>query len=155
MRLSDLSTEKLNQSGGIGLLKSTKVLKIGILFCATMLQNLCWLKGALYYYLSSDRITLIITILRCIWSAAGKSLTLFLRDTTYDDDPFSTSREKLERSSVGASCVTGSRWYTRSSYGKSSSSSSQVIRSDWEMLRWRTVSICPEGDFLAWTPLWV
>lgn len=29
-----------------------------------------------------------ITILRCIWSADGKSLTLFLRDTTYDDDPF-------------------------------------------------------------------
>lgn len=31
-----------------------------------------------------------ITILRCIWSADGKSLTLFLKDTTYDDDPFSS-----------------------------------------------------------------
>lgn len=29
-----------------------------------------------------------ITILRTIWSADGKSLTLFLKDTTYDDDPF-------------------------------------------------------------------
>ncbi len=29
-----------------------------------------------------------ITILRPIWSADGKSLTLFLKDTTYDDDPF-------------------------------------------------------------------
>ncbi len=31
-----------------------------------------------------------ITILRCIWSADGKSLTLFVKDTTYDDDPFSS-----------------------------------------------------------------
>ncbi len=29
-----------------------------------------------------------ITILRSIWSADGNSLTLFLKDTTYDDDPF-------------------------------------------------------------------
>jgi hypothetical protein len=29
-----------------------------------------------------------ITILRSIWSADGNSLTLFLEDTTYDDDPF-------------------------------------------------------------------
>lgn len=29
-----------------------------------------------------------ITILRTIWSDDGKSLTLFLKDTTYDDDPF-------------------------------------------------------------------
>ncbi|BAZ27240.1 hypothetical protein NIES4073_81570 [Kalymmatonema gypsitolerans NIES-4073] len=29
-----------------------------------------------------------ITILRSIWSANGKSLTVFLKDTTYDDDPF-------------------------------------------------------------------
>jgi hypothetical protein len=29
-----------------------------------------------------------ITILRSIWSADGNSLTLFLQDTTYDDDPF-------------------------------------------------------------------
>ncbi|KAB8319771.1 hypothetical protein SD81_013245 [Tolypothrix campylonemoides VB511288] len=29
-----------------------------------------------------------ITILRSIWSANGKSLTVFLQDTTYDDDPF-------------------------------------------------------------------
>ncbi|MDF0554668.1 hypothetical protein [Kamptonema sp. UHCC 0994] len=27
-------------------------------------------------------------ILRTIWSADGNSLTLFLKDTTYDDDPF-------------------------------------------------------------------
>ncbi|HAG81159.1 MAG TPA: hypothetical protein DCL61_08270 [Cyanobacteria bacterium UBA12227] len=29
-----------------------------------------------------------ITILRSIWSADGNSLTLFLKDTTYEDDPF-------------------------------------------------------------------
>ncbi|MFM7447637.1 MAG: hypothetical protein ACKO24_03435 [Leptolyngbyaceae cyanobacterium] len=29
-----------------------------------------------------------ITILRTLWSADGQSLTLFLKDTTYDDDPF-------------------------------------------------------------------
>jgi hypothetical protein len=29
-----------------------------------------------------------ITILRSIWSESGNSVTLFLRDTTYDDDPF-------------------------------------------------------------------
>jgi hypothetical protein len=29
-----------------------------------------------------------ITILRTIWSADGNSLTLFLKDTTYEDDPF-------------------------------------------------------------------
>jgi hypothetical protein len=29
-----------------------------------------------------------ITILRSIWSADGKSLTVFLKDTTYDDDHF-------------------------------------------------------------------
>jgi len=29
-----------------------------------------------------------ITILRTIWSADERSLTLFLKDTTYDDDPF-------------------------------------------------------------------
>jgi hypothetical protein len=29
-----------------------------------------------------------ITILRSIWSADGKLLTLFLTDTTFDDDPF-------------------------------------------------------------------
>ena len=29
-----------------------------------------------------------ITILRTIWSADGNSLTVFLKDTTYDDDPF-------------------------------------------------------------------
>ncbi len=29
-----------------------------------------------------------ITILRTIWSADGHSVTLFLKDTTYDDDPF-------------------------------------------------------------------
>ncbi len=29
-----------------------------------------------------------ITILRCIWSADRNSVTLFLSDTTYDDDPF-------------------------------------------------------------------
>lgn len=29
-----------------------------------------------------------ITIVRVIWSADGNSLTLFLKDTTYDDDPF-------------------------------------------------------------------
>ncbi|WP_449417701.1 hypothetical protein [Phormidium nigroviride] len=29
-----------------------------------------------------------ISILRTIWSADGNSLTLFLKDTTYDDDPF-------------------------------------------------------------------
>jgi hypothetical protein len=29
-----------------------------------------------------------ITILRTIWSADGNSLTLFLKDTTFDDDPF-------------------------------------------------------------------
>ena len=29
-----------------------------------------------------------ITILRTIWSADGNSLTLFLQDTTYDNDPF-------------------------------------------------------------------
>lgn len=29
-----------------------------------------------------------ITILRSIWSADGQAVTLFLRDTTYDDDPF-------------------------------------------------------------------
>ena len=29
-----------------------------------------------------------ITILRTIWSADGKSLTLFLKDTTFDDDMF-------------------------------------------------------------------
>ena len=29
-----------------------------------------------------------ITILRSIWSADGNSLTLFLKDITYDDDPF-------------------------------------------------------------------
>lgn len=29
-----------------------------------------------------------ITILRTIWSADGNSLTLFLKDTTYDDDSF-------------------------------------------------------------------
>lgn len=29
-----------------------------------------------------------ITILRSIWSADGNSLTLFIKDTTYDDDPF-------------------------------------------------------------------
>lgn len=29
-----------------------------------------------------------ITILRTIWSANGNSLTLFLKNTTYDDDPF-------------------------------------------------------------------
>ena len=29
-----------------------------------------------------------ITILRSIWSADGNSLTLFLKDTTYDDDSF-------------------------------------------------------------------
>lgn len=29
-----------------------------------------------------------ITILRSIWSDNGHSLTLFLKDTTYDDDPF-------------------------------------------------------------------
>ena len=29
-----------------------------------------------------------ITILRTIWSADGKSLTLFLQDTTFEDDPF-------------------------------------------------------------------
>lgn len=29
-----------------------------------------------------------ITILRSIWSESGHSVTLFLKDTTYDDDPF-------------------------------------------------------------------
>ena len=29
-----------------------------------------------------------ITILRTIWSADGNSLTVFLKDTTYDDDSF-------------------------------------------------------------------
>nr|WP_232826346.1 hypothetical protein [Cyanothece sp. BG0011] len=29
-----------------------------------------------------------ITILRTIWSENGNSVTLFLKDTTYDDDPF-------------------------------------------------------------------
>lgn len=29
-----------------------------------------------------------ITILRTMWSADGKSLTLFLQDTTFEDDPF-------------------------------------------------------------------
>lgn len=29
-----------------------------------------------------------ITILRTIWSNDGNSVTLFLKDTTYDDDPF-------------------------------------------------------------------
>lgn len=29
-----------------------------------------------------------ITILRTIWSADGNSLTLFLKDITYEDDPF-------------------------------------------------------------------
>lgn len=29
-----------------------------------------------------------ITLLRCIESADGQSLTLFLKDTTYEDDPF-------------------------------------------------------------------
>ncbi|GFE72310.1 hypothetical protein [Chroococcus sp. FPU101] len=29
-----------------------------------------------------------ITILRSIWSELGHSVTLFLKDTTYDDDPF-------------------------------------------------------------------
>jgi len=29
-----------------------------------------------------------ITILRCIWSADNNSVTLFLSDTTYEDDPF-------------------------------------------------------------------
>ena len=29
-----------------------------------------------------------ITILRSIWSADGNSVTIFLKDTTYDDDPF-------------------------------------------------------------------
>ena len=29
-----------------------------------------------------------LTILRTIWSGEGDSLTLFLKDTTYDDDPF-------------------------------------------------------------------
>ncbi|MBW4551510.1 MAG: hypothetical protein KME35_10420 [Aphanocapsa sp. GSE-SYN-MK-11-07L] len=29
-----------------------------------------------------------ITILRTIWSADGQSLTLFFKDTTYEDDPF-------------------------------------------------------------------
>jgi hypothetical protein len=29
-----------------------------------------------------------ISILRTIWSEDGNSLTLFLKDTTYDDDPF-------------------------------------------------------------------
>ncbi|ACK70913.1 conserved hypothetical protein [Gloeothece citriformis PCC 7424] len=29
-----------------------------------------------------------ITILRTIWSESGHSVTLFLKDTTYDDDPF-------------------------------------------------------------------
>jgi hypothetical protein len=29
-----------------------------------------------------------LTILRTIWSESGHSLTLFLKDTTYDDDPF-------------------------------------------------------------------
>ncbi|MEG4291382.1 hypothetical protein Q5692_09370 [Microcoleus sp. C2C3] len=29
-----------------------------------------------------------ITILRTIWSADGNSLTLFLKDTTFDDDMF-------------------------------------------------------------------
>jgi hypothetical protein len=29
-----------------------------------------------------------ITILRSIWSKSGHSVTLFLKDTTYDDDPF-------------------------------------------------------------------
>lgn len=29
-----------------------------------------------------------ITLLRTIWSAGGQSVTLFLKDTTYDDDPF-------------------------------------------------------------------
>ncbi|RCJ42439.1 hypothetical protein A6770_34855 [Nostoc minutum NIES-26] len=30
-----------------------------------------------------------INIIRCIWSADRNSVTLFLSDTTYDDDPFS------------------------------------------------------------------
>ena len=29
-----------------------------------------------------------LTILRATWSEDGNSLTLFLKDTTYDDDPF-------------------------------------------------------------------
>jgi hypothetical protein len=29
-----------------------------------------------------------LTILRTIWSSDGNSVTLFLKDTTYDDDPF-------------------------------------------------------------------
>ncbi|MBE9171197.1 hypothetical protein IQ238_28060 [Pleurocapsales cyanobacterium LEGE 06147] len=29
-----------------------------------------------------------LTILRSIWSETGNSVTLFLKDTTYDDDPF-------------------------------------------------------------------
>jgi hypothetical protein len=29
-----------------------------------------------------------ITILRSIWSESGHSVTLFIKDTTYDDDPF-------------------------------------------------------------------
>ncbi|MGB5596990.1 MAG: hypothetical protein WBM32_13875 [Crocosphaera sp.] len=29
-----------------------------------------------------------ITILRTIWSQDGNSVTIFLKDTTYDDDPF-------------------------------------------------------------------
>jgi hypothetical protein len=32
-----------------------------------------------------------ITILRTIWSADGNSLTVFLKDTTYDDDSFFSS----------------------------------------------------------------
>ncbi len=29
-----------------------------------------------------------ISIIRCIWSAGNNSVTLFLPDTTYEDDPF-------------------------------------------------------------------